>query len=114
MTLLNRCDWANGSDEYKQYHDEEWSVPIRDDVALFERLSLEGFQAGLSWITVLRKREAFRAQFKSFDPVAVAAFGESEIQMALDNAAIIRHRGKIEAVINNAQRNRSEEKHEEK
>ncbi len=97
-----RCGWANGSPDYMEYHDSEWGQPVRDDVALFERLSLEAFQSGLSWITVLRKREAFREVFDNFDPAAVAKFTESDVQRLLADARIIRHRGKIEATINNA------------
>ena len=97
-----RCDWANSSDDYRDYHDHEWGKPIRGDHALFERLSLEAFQSGLSWITVLRKREAFRETFSGFDPLLVAEFGEDDIQRLLADARIIRHRGKIEACINNA------------
>lgn len=97
-----RCGWANGSPDYMEYHDSEWGQPVRDDVALFERLSLEAFQSGLSWITVLRKREAFREVFDSFDPEQVSMFTESDVQRLLADARIIRHRGKIEATINNA------------
>jgi DNA-3-methyladenine glycosylase I len=85
-----------------EYHDSEWGQPVRDDVALFERLSLEAFQSGLSWITVLRKREAFREVFVNFDPKRVSAFSESDVQRLLADARIIRHRGKIEATVNNA------------
>lgn len=100
---LTRCGWAEGSDEYRRYHDDEWGRPIRDDVLLFERLSLESFQSGLSWITVLRKREAFREAFANFDPEVVAGFGERKIGELLGDSRIIRHRGKIEASIRNAQ-----------
>ena len=98
-----RCGWANSSPDYTAYHDDEWGQPVRDDVQLFERLSLEAFQSGLSWITVLRKREAFREVFAGFDPEVVARFGESRITALLQDARIIRHRGKIEATIRNAQ-----------
>lgn len=99
---IQRCGWANGSPDYMEYHDAEWGQPVRDDVALFERLSLEAFQSGLSWITVLRKREAFREVFDNFEPAVVAKFTESDVQRLLADARIIRHRGKIEATINNA------------
>jgi DNA-3-methyladenine glycosylase I len=97
-----RCEWANSSDDYVAYHDGEWGKPIRNDRALFERLSLESFQSGLSWITVLRKREAFREVFMGFDPLLVAEFDEPDIKRLLADARIIRHRGKIESCINNA------------
>jgi DNA-3-methyladenine glycosylase I len=92
---VRRCSWADSAPEYRAYHDLEWGFPVADDVRLFEKLSLEGFQAGLSWLTILRKREGFRRAFAGFEPVRVASFAD---------ASIIRHRGKIEAVINNAQR----------
>jgi DNA-3-methyladenine glycosylase I len=99
-----RCSWANSAPEYRAYHDSEWGFPVADDVRLFEKLSLEGFQAGLSWLTILRKRDAFRAAFAGFDFVRVAGFGEADVQRLLADAGIVRHRGKIEAVINNARR----------
>jgi DNA-3-methyladenine glycosylase I len=99
-----RCWWADSAPEYRAYHDTEWGFPVADDVRLFEKLSLEGFQAGLSWLTILRKREAFRAAFAGFDFTTVARFGESDVTRLLGDAGIVRHRGKIEAVINNAQR----------
>jgi DNA-3-methyladenine glycosylase I len=99
-----RCAWGDSAPEYRPYHDTEWGFPVADDVRLFEKLSLEGFQSGLSWLTILRKREAFRKAFKGFEPEKVARFGERDIQRLLGDASIIRHRGKIEAVINNAQR----------
>jgi DNA-3-methyladenine glycosylase I len=99
-----RCWWGESTPEYRAYHDTEWGFPVADDVRLFEKLSLEGFQAGLSWLTILRKREAFRRAFAGFDFNAVAGFGESDVARLLGDAGIIRHRGKIEAVINNAQR----------
>jgi DNA-3-methyladenine glycosylase I len=99
-----RCWWCGTDPLYVQYHDAEWGVPVRDDVRLFEKLSLEGFQAGLSWITILRKRENFRAAFAGFDPARVARFGARDITRLLGDAGIVRHRGKIEAVIGNAQR----------
>lgn len=97
-----RCSWAQSSPDYLDYHDSEWGKPVRDDVALFERLSLESFQSGLSWITVLRKRPAFRECFAGFDPVQVSEFDASKVSNLLQDARIIRHRGKIEATINNA------------
>jgi DNA-3-methyladenine glycosylase I len=98
-----RCWWGVGSDDiYLRYHDEEWGRPVTDDRRLYEMLTLEGFQAGLSWSTILRKREAFRAAFAGFDPVAVAVFGETEVERLLRDAGIVRHRGKIEAAIGNA------------
>ena len=90
--------------DYQAYHDAEWGRPVGDDRRLFEKLCLEGFQAGLSWLTILRKRETFRAAFAGFDFEAVARFGERDVARLLQDAGIIRHRGKIEACINNAQR----------
>jgi DNA-3-methyladenine glycosylase I len=97
-----RCSWGESAPEYRAYHDTEWGFPVADDVRLFEKLSLEGFQAGLSWLTILRKREAFRRAFAGFDFNVVANFGEGDVARLLSDAGIIRHRGKIEAVINNA------------
>lgn len=99
-----RCSWAGSTPDYLHYHDREWGFPVADDTRLFEKLSLEGFQAGLSWLTILRKREAFRGAFAGFDFNAVARFGDADVQRLLGDAAIVRHRGKIEAVINNAKR----------
>ncbi|HEY2595830.1 MAG TPA: DNA-3-methyladenine glycosylase I, partial [Chloroflexota bacterium] len=99
-----RCSWADSAPEYRAYHDTEWGFPVSDDVRLFEKLSLEGFQAGLSWLTILRKREAFRRAFAGFDYEKVARFTDTDVTRLLGDAGIIRHRGKIEAVINNAQR----------
>jgi DNA-3-methyladenine glycosylase I len=99
-----RCWWADSAPEYRAYHDTEWGFPVSDDVRLFEKLSLEGFQAGLSWLTILRKREAFRRAFAGFDFARVALFDDRDVARLLDDAEIVRHRGKIEAVINNAQR----------
>jgi DNA-3-methyladenine glycosylase I len=99
-----RCWWAGTTPEYCLYHDTEWGFPVADDVRLFEKLSLEGFQAGLSWLTILRKREAFRQGFAGFDFQRVARFGERDVARLLADAGIVRHRGKIEAVINNARR----------
>lgn len=98
-----RCWWGVGSDEtYLRYHDDEWGRPVTDDGRLYEMLVLEGFQAGLSWSTILRKRPALRAAFAGFDPTAVAAFGEADVQRLLGDAGIVRHRGKIEAAVANA------------
>ncbi len=99
-----RCWWAGSAPEYRAYHDTEWGFPVADDVRLFEKLSLEGFQAGLSWLTILRKREAFRRAFAGFDLDRVASFGDRDVERLLADAEIVRHRGKIEAVINNARR----------
>jgi len=99
-----RCAWAGSTPDYQAYHDTEWGFPVSDDVRLFEKLSLEGFQAGLSWLTILRKREAFRTAFAGFDFTVVAGFGAREVTRLLGDAGIVRHRGKIEAVINNAGR----------
>ena len=99
-----RCFWAASAPEYVPYHDHEWGFPVDDDRRLFEKLCLEGFQAGLSWLTILRKRPAFRAAFADFDPAVVAGFGDDEVARLLADAGIVRRRGKIEASINNAQR----------
>src|SRR5436190_590802 len=98
-----RCIWANGDPLMREYHDKEWGVPERDPRALWEMLMLEGFQAGLAWITVLRKREAFREAFAGFDPVKVALFGKADVERLMGNAGIIRARAKIEATIRGAQ-----------
>ena len=97
-----RCPWALSSPDYLAYHDEEWGRPVRDDRGLYERMVLEGFQSGLSWLTILRKRESFRAAFASFDIETVAGFGERDVERLLADAGIVRHRGKIEAAIANA------------
>jgi DNA-3-methyladenine glycosylase I len=99
-----RCWWPGNDDLYVRYHDEEWGRPVVDDRRLFEKICLEGFQAGLSWLTILRKREHFRRAFAGFDPAAVARFGKRDVQRLLGDAGIIRHRGKIESTINNASR----------
>jgi DNA-3-methyladenine glycosylase I len=99
---LARCRWGDSPVIYRGYHDAEWGFPVDDDRRLFEKLCLEGFQAGLSWLTILRKRESFRRAFAGFDPDAVAAFGERDVERLLSDAGIIRHRGKIEATIANA------------
>src|SRR4029077_10256852 len=96
-----RC-WETDDPLYLAYHDEEWGRPVRDERGLYERLCLEGFQSGLSWLTILRKREAFRAAFAGFEPDRVARFGERDIRRLLEDASIVRHRGKIEATIANA------------
>jgi DNA-3-methyladenine glycosylase I len=101
-----RCWWAGSDPLYLRYHDEEWGRPVVDDTRLFEKICLEGFQAGLSWLTILRKREAFRRAFAGFDISRVARFGARDVQRLLDDAAIVRHRGKIESTINNAKRAR--------
>src|SRR3954453_6800103 len=101
---VTRCFWGDSPEIYRGYHDREWGFPVRDDRRLFEKLCLEGFQAGLSWLTILRKRENFRAAFAGFDFEQVARFGAGDVERLLGDAGIIRHRGKIEATINNAQR----------
>ncbi|HSQ36581.1 MAG TPA: DNA-3-methyladenine glycosylase I [Acidimicrobiia bacterium] len=98
-----RCWWGVGSDDlYLRYHDDEWGRPVTDDRRLFEMLVLEGFQAGLSWSTILRKREAFQTAFAGFEPASVAAFGEGEVERLVGDPRIVRHRGKIEAAVANA------------
>jgi len=99
-----RCWWPGDDPLYVRYHDTEWGRPTRDDVTLFEKLCLEGFQSGLAWITILRKRDNFRAAFDGFDPERVAAFGADDVDRLLADAGIVRHRRKIESAINNAQR----------
>ncbi len=99
---LCRCAWQQGLADYQQYHDQEWGRPVADDHRLYEKLCLEGFQAGLSWLTILRKRENFRRAFAGFDPARVARFDEADVARLLADAGIVRHRGKIEAAINNA------------
>jgi DNA-3-methyladenine glycosylase I len=97
-----RCPWTGSDGEYIRYHDEEWGVPLTTDEALFEKLVLEGFQAGLSWITILRKRENFRRAFARFDPERIARFGKRDVERLLKDEGIIRNRAKIEATIDNA------------
>jgi DNA-3-methyladenine glycosylase I len=97
-----RCWWAVSTPDYVAYHDEEWGRPVRDDRALYEKLCLESFQSGLSWLTILRKREAFRAAFAGFDIEAVAAFGDEDVNRLMGDAGIVRNRAKIEAAIANA------------
>lgn len=99
-----RCWWPGADPGYLAYHDREWGRPVVDDVRLFEKLCLEGFQAGLSWLTILRKRESFRAAFCGFDIAAVAAFGPDDVERLLGEAGIVRHRGKIASAVNNARR----------
>jgi DNA-3-methyladenine glycosylase I len=100
-----RCWWGAGDSlEYRTYHDDEWGMPVTDDIRLFEKLSLEGFQSGLSWLTILRKREAFRRAFAGFDFAVVAGFGARDVERMLGDASIVRHRGKIESTISNARR----------
>ena len=100
-STLVRC-WPTGDEAYVRYHDEEWGRPVRDERGVYERLCLEGFQSGLSWLTILRKRPAFRESFAGFDPERVAQFGERDVDRLLADAGIVRHRGKIEAAIANA------------
>jgi len=97
-----RCPWGISAPEYLAYHDEEWGRPVRGDTAIFERLCLEGFQSGLSWLTILRKRENFRAAFAGFEPAAVAAFGDQDVARLMADAGIVRNRAKINAVMTNA------------
>ena len=97
-----RCSWAASTPDYRAYHDEEWGRPVRDDRGIYERMVLEGFQSGLSWLTILRKRENFRAAFANFEIEKVAGFGKRDVTRLLADAGIIRHRGKIEAAIANA------------
>jgi len=99
-----RCAWGNGPADYVDYHDHEWGRPVDDERRLFEKLTLEGFQAGLSWLTILRKRPAFRAAFADFDSAVVAGFGEQDVERLLADAGIVRHEGKIRSTINNARR----------
>ncbi len=99
---LVRCPWGLAPPEYRLYHDEEWGRPVGDEKRIFEKLCLEGFQSGLSWLTILRKREGFRAAFASFDPVVVAGFDDRDVERLVNDISIIRHRGKIQATIANA------------
>ena len=101
-----RCEWCVGDDLYEQYHDLEWGRPVADDTRLFEKLCLEGFQSGLSWLTILRKRENFRRAFKSFDIDSIARFDRRSVARLMNDAGIVRNRAKIEATINNARRYR--------
>ena len=97
-----RCRWGASTPDYESYHDGEWGRPVVDDIRIYEKLCLEGFQSGLSWLTILRKREGFRRAFAGFDPAAVARFGERDVERLLADASIVRHRGKIQATIANA------------
>jgi DNA-3-methyladenine glycosylase I len=99
-----RCFWCGSDEDYVAYHDHEWGFPVTDDRRLFEKICLEGFQSGLSWLTILRKREAFRRAFAGFDPARVARFGKRDVERLLKDAGIVRHRGKIESTIGNARR----------
>jgi DNA-3-methyladenine glycosylase I len=99
-----RCVWCQATPAYRHYHDHEWGFPVTDDTRLFEKLCLEGFQSGLSWLTILNKREHFRRAFDGFDAERVARYGARDIKRLLADAGIVRHRGKIESTINNAQR----------
>ncbi|GMU77502.1 MAG: putative DNA-3-methyladenine glycosylase I TagA [Acidimicrobiia bacterium] len=99
---MRRCAWGAAPADYAAYHDDEWGRPVTDDVRIFEKLCLEGFQSGLSWLTILRKREGFRRAFAGFDPHVVAGYTERDVERLLADAAIVRHRGKIEATIANA------------
>lgn len=103
-TGTHRCWWPGDDALYQHYHDTEWGYPVADDRRLFEKICLEGFQSGLSWLTILRKRENFRAAFAGFDPERVAGFDDADISRLLGDAGIVRHRGKIESTINNARR----------
>lgn len=100
----SRCWWSGADAEYCRYHDEEWGRPVDDDRTLFEKICLEGFQSGLSWITILRKRDNFRKAFDNFDVKKIARYTEKDVARLLQDAGIVRHRGKIESVINNARR----------
>jgi DNA-3-methyladenine glycosylase I len=102
MAEPRRCGWATSTPDYVRYHDEEWGRPVTDDPGLYERLTLEAFQSGLSWLTILRKREAFRAAFAGFEIEAVAAFGARDVRRLMGDAGIVRNRAKIDAAIANA------------
>jgi DNA-3-methyladenine glycosylase I len=101
---MPRCRWCAGSPAYQHYHDHEWGLPVTDERRLFEKICLEGFQAGLSWLTILNKRENFRAAFANFQAEELARFGAKDVERLLGDAGIVRHRGKIESTINNAKR----------
>jgi len=102
MPELSRCAWATSAPDYVSYHDHEWGTPVHGETALFERVSLEAFQSGLSWLVILRKRPAFRSAFAGFDPERIARFGENDVTRLLADAGIVRNRAKIEATISNA------------
>ncbi|HUR23649.1 MAG TPA: DNA-3-methyladenine glycosylase I, partial [Acidimicrobiales bacterium] len=97
-----RCGWCTAAADYIAYHDDEWGRPVVDDVRLYEKICLEGFQSGLSWLTILRKREGFRRAFAGFEPAVVAGYGPADVERLMADAGIVRHRGKIEATIANA------------
>lgn len=97
-----RCPWAVGAADYLDYHDREWGQPVRSVAGLYERMTLEGFQSGLSWLTILRKRDSFRAAFSGFDPVLVAAYGPADVERLMSDSGIVRNRAKIDAAISNA------------
>lgn len=99
---LPRCPWGDAPADYRAYHDDEWGRPVRGDSAIFERLSLEAYQAGLSWLTILRRRDAFREAFAGFDIAVVAGYDDADIERLATDARLIRHRGKVEAVVSNA------------
>ena len=99
-----RCQWCRASPEYRRYHDEEWGFPVTDERRLFEKICLEGFQAGLSWLTILNKREAFRRAFANFEAERIVRFDDADVERLLTDAAIVRHRGKIVSTLNNARR----------
>ncbi len=101
---MARCWWSNSDELYRRYHDLEWGRPVSDDRRLFEKLTLEGFMSGLSWLTILRKRDNFRAAFRDFDPPVVARFGARDVTRLMNDAGIVRNRAKIDATINNAHR----------
>lgn len=103
-TTVHRCFWAHGDPLYAPYHDDEWGKHVTDDIRLFEKICLEGFQSGLSWITILKKRENFRAAFDGFDFAKIAVYGEDDVARLLADAGIVRHQGKIRSTINNAAR----------
>ena len=107
-----RCGWCTSAPDYVAYHDDEWGRPVTDDVRLYEKICLEGFQSGLSWLTILRKREGFRRAFAGFDPDAVARFGPADVERLMADPGIVRHRGKVEAAIANARATvRARDKH---
>ena len=100
--MIRRCDWCEGSDAYRAYHDREWGVPLHDDRRLFELLILEGAQAGLSWSTILNKRDGYRRLYQGFDPVQVASFDPARVELLLQDSAIVRNRLKVESSVSNA------------
>ena len=104
LSDIRRCAWAGSDPEYQRYHDTEWGFPVTNDLRLFEKIVLEGFQSGLSWLTILRKRENFRRAFANFDFRRVAAFNRRDVSRLLKDQGIVRHRGKVEAAISNARR----------